>query len=367
MIYSVFIFILVLIVLVMIHELGHFVAAKLSKMRVEEFAFGFPPKLFSKKKGETTYAFNLLPIGGYVKITGESFDPEEREKLKKDPKAFQNRPRILQLFVLFAGVFMNMVLALFIFIFLNTKLNLLPDSEEYAKYVTNPKVYVGSVLDKSPSQLAGLKEGYEIVSAKSGSDIADLSDVQNIIDLVKRHPEEYISIEYKNKSGEVNSADIKPNYNDDKTKKTIGLALVRGQYVKLSFVDTIKYGFVDTYRYTKITAQGLGQVLSKVIRGESVRDSLAGPVGIAKLVGKASETGVDSVLFLTAILSINLAIFNILPIPALDGGRILFVLYEMITRKNISYNIQYYANAAGFLLLMALMAITVYFDIMRQF
>lgn len=354
----------------MIHELGHFVAAKLSKMRVEEFAFGFPPSLFKKKKGETTYAFNLLPIGGYVKITGESFDPEEREKLKNDKKAFQNRPRILQLFVLSAGVFMNIILAVFIFTILNSRMHLISASDTaYTKYLSNPKMYVSGVLPNSPAETSGLKAKDEIVSVSTIENnqikYADLSKEQNVIDFVQNYKDSSIQIVYKNKEGEASTSTVAAVYGLAPEKKSIGLGIEIGQYVKFNIFDAARYAISDTYNYTKLTAIGIKDALYKLMTGKSISESVAGPVGVAKMVGKASESGIDNLLFLTAILSINLAIFNILPIPALDGGRILFVLIEIITRKSLNYKFQYYANAIGFLLLMSLMIFTVFLDINR--
>ena len=384
MILNIIIFLAVLLTLVMIHEMGHFVAAKLSKMRVEEFAFGFPPKLLSKKIGETTYAFNALPIGGYVKITGESFDEEEREKLKSDKRAFQNRPRILQLFVLLAGVFMNLVLACVLFFFINIQSHLIDSTNTgYSKYVTNPKIYVASTIQNSPAESAGLISGSEIVSMSvekiNTNNVlrADLSSAKNVVEFVKAHNEESVTIVYKNPKN-YNSKDIKLiNKTSTSTisavyglvpdKKSVGMSVVYGEYLNLSFSESVKLAVYDTYNYTKLTILGLGDIFSKLIRGEGVMDSLSGPVGIAKIVGNASSAGVENLFFIIAILSINLAVFNILPIPALDGGRILFVLYEAITRRSINYKLQYYMNAIGFLLLISLMLFTTYFDILKIF
>ena len=384
MILNIIIFLAVLLTLVMIHELGHFVAAKLSKMRVEEFAFGFPPKLLGKKIGETTYAFNALPIGGYVKITGESFDEEEREKLKSDKYAFQNRPRILQLFVLLAGVFMNLVLACVLFFFINIQSHLIDATNTgYAKYVTNPKIYVASTIQNSPAESAGLISGSKIVSMSvekiNTNNVlkADLSSAKNVVEFVKAHNEESITIVYKNPKN-YNSKDIKLiNKTSTSTisavyglvpdKKSVGMSVVYGEYLNLSFSESVKLAVYDTYNYTKLTLLGLGDIFSKLVKGEGVMDSLSGPVGIAKIVGNASSAGVENLFFIIAILSINLAVFNILPIPALDGGRILFVLYESITRRSINYKLQYYMNAIGFLLLISLMLFTTYFDILKIF
>ena len=366
MIINTVIFFIVLLSLVMIHELGHFIAAKLSKMRVEEFAFGFPPKLFGKKIGETLYAFNLLPIGGYVKITGESFDPEEREKLKTDKMAFQNRPRYMQVFVLIAGVAMNLFLAAVIFFFINTQSHLVDSTDtKYAKYMSAPKVYVTSVLPNSPSQSAGLSMGDELVSMTSGREQAVLTSPQSVVDFVKQHSESSINIVYKNKNGRESQATISAVYGLIPDRKSVGISVISGQYIQLSVIDSIKSAFSDTYNYTKLTIAGLADIFVKLTKGENVMSSLSGPVGIAKIVGGASDSGYQSLLFVIAILSINLAVFNILPVPALDGGRILFVLYEAVTRRSINYKVQYYANAIGFLLLISLMVITTYFDIFK--
>ena len=386
MIINIFIFIIVLLCLVMIHELGHFLAAKISKMRVEEFAFGFPPKLFGKKVGETYYAFNALPIGGYVKITGESFDESERERLKSDKRAFQNRPRMLQLFVLISGVAMNLILACVLFFCINIQPHLLDSSNtEYAKYITDPKMYVSSVIKGSPAESAGLKAGSQILgvyaSLQAGSDIgrkdkASLTSTKSVIDFVKSHSEQDISIVYKNiikdtKTNQnkivISTSTVSAVYGLVPEKKSVGMSLVYGEYLQLSLIESLRLAAYDTYNYTRLTAVGLGDVFMRLMRGEGVMDSLSGPVGMASMVGKASSAGLENLIFMVAILSINLAVFNLLPVPALDGGRILFVIYEAMTRRSINYRLQYYANTIGFLLLIGLMIFTTYFDIIKLF
>ncbi len=363
---NIILFIIILLILVIVHELGHFLAAKISKMRVEEFAFGMPPRLFSKKVGETTYAFNLLPLGGYVKITGESFDEGEREKLKSDKKAFQNRPRILQLFVLFAGVFMNLLLAFLLFLYINTGSKYVNvDDVNFGSMVKNPSIIVAGVLPNSPAETSGLKVYDTIISFKTSNDFADLKSATSVIDFVKKHNEEDMVMVYKNGTGKISTSTVRAVYGISPDKKSIGMSLIYGEKIKMSFLETFKESAFDTYNYTKLTFSGLGDIFKNLVTGKDVLGSLSGPVGIAKMVGTASSAGTDTLLMFVAILSINLAVFNILPIPALDGGRIMFVLYEMITRKKINQNFQNYSNGIGFVLLMGMLIIVTIFDFLK--
>ena len=173
MITTILIFFVVIILLVMVHEFGHFAAAKISKMRVDEFAFGFPPRVFGKKIGETTYAFNALPIGGYVKIAGENFEQEHDSVANKDPRFFTNRPRYLQIFVLSAGVVMNFFLAFVLLTYINSGERFVTYMDtDFAKYKTeNPgesKLRVLYVVENSPAKAAGLSAYDEILSISNG-------------------------------------------------------------------------------------------------------------------------------------------------------------------------------------------------------
>lgn len=364
---SILIFFVVLLVLVMVHEAGHFFAAKISKMRVEEFAFGFPPKLFSKKKGETTYAFNLIPIGGYVKITGEGFEEEERERLKHDKKAFQNRPKILQLFVLIAGVVMNLVLAVLVLTFVYTKPHYVSVNDaDYGKYIQNPHVVVVGVSQNSPAYTANIIPGDIVLKMFTQKVSANLDSAQSVIDFVKTHNEESITIVYERpKDGKVSTTTLQAVYGLVEGRKSLGFAVDYAGEVSLPVHKAFVKAVVDTGKFTYLTVAGLGDIVKKLVNGESVMNTLAGPVGIAKMVGGASEAGLTTLLTFVAVLSINLAVFNALPIPALDGGRIVFVLIEAIIRRPLNYKFQYWANSISFLLLIGLILTTTFFDIFR--
>jgi regulator of sigma E protease len=363
---NILLFIIILIVLVVAHELGHFIAAKLSKMRVEEFAFGLPPKVFSKKIGDTVYVFNLLPLGGYVKITGESFDEEERKKLKDDRYAFSNRPKILQIFVLSAGVFMNLVLAFFLFCIVNTGSKYINiDDTQNSFRIKNPSVIVSGVAPLSPAETSGIKTYDTILEFKTRSDRASLTSATSVVDFVKKHNDEDIVVVYKNVAGSISTSTLRAVYGVSPDKKSVGMSIVYGEKVKMGIVDTIKESAHDVTNYTKLTFLGVFDLFKSLFTGGDVLKSLSGPVGIAKMVGTANSAGTDMLLTFVAILSINLAVFNILPIPALDGGRIMYVLYEVITRKKINQNFQNYSNSISFILLIGLLVVVTIFDIFK--
>lgn len=364
---SILIFLLVLVTLVMIHEFGHYAAAKLCGMRVEEFAFGFPPKIWGKKIGETEYIVNLLPIGGYVKITGESFDEEERKKNAGDKKAFQNKSKLAQLFVLSAGVIMNLLLAAVLFTAVNMSARYVSaDDNIYASYIKNPKVFVSSVAANSPAKTAGLTKNDEILEFKTTTNAADMKSASSVVDFVKKNNDADITIIFKKeKTGEVVTSVVRAVYGVTPDRKTVGMSVVYGEKVNLNPYDAFTKGVSETVEYTKLTVMGMIDIFSKLFSGENVLSSLSGPVGIAKMAGGASAAGWQTLLSFMAILSINLAVFNALPLPALDGGRFLFVIYEAISRRKISMNFQYYANLLGFLFLIGLMITVTFFDIFK--
>ncbi len=364
---SIIIFFLVLLVLVMIHESGHFFAAKISKMRVEEFAFGFPPKLFGKKVGETLYAFNLLPIGGYVKITGESFDEDERKNIQHDKKAFQNRPKYLQIFVLSAGVIMNLVLAVVLFSFIYTQPHLVSSSDtDYGSRVTDAHIVVVGVSPNSPVEAVGMIPGDKILNMFTGKTVAKLDSSDSVVNFVKDHNEEPITIVYeRTNTGKVSTTTLQAVYGLVDGRKSLGFAVDHAGMMSLGFGEAVVKATTDTGKFTWLTMTGLVDIIKKVANGENVMNALAGPVGIAKMVGGASEAGAITLLTFVAILSINLAVFNALPIPALDGGRIVFVLIEMIIRRPLNYKFQYWANSISFLFLIGLILTTTFFDIFR--
>ena len=359
---ALFLFLAILLVLVIVHEFGHFIVAKLVNMRVDEFAFGFPPRLYSKKKGETTYSFNLLPLGGYVAIWGENGEPDDTAK--HHPRAFSNRPWWAQLLVLVAGVTMNMLLALFIFIFISYgKVQMSVNDALYGNEVKSPQLMVIDAAPNSPAYLAGIVPGSSLVKVSSRNIVANLSTPESLVDFIGRHGNDPIAIEYKRQDGVLRSTTVAAVYGIVPDKKVIGISVENVGVIDTTFVQAIRIGYHRTLDMTTMTFDGLYTVPTSVFNGKSVIESLSGPIGIAKIVGQTSEYGYSAVLTLVAVLSINLAIFNILPLPALDGGRMVMVIIEAITRKRVPFKYYSWVNIVGFSLLMILLVVVTIHDI----
>lgn len=393
---SILIFLIILLLLVIIHEAGHFFAAKASNVRVDEFAFGFPPRLFYYKKGETLYAFNLIPLGGYVKIFGENGEEEENNN-NKNKRNFASKHPLIKIFILSAGVIMNIILA-YILITLSTYLdsNIVVDrqSEEYKTFVNQNRILerdimILSVSENSPAYFAGLSVGDKIEEIKLNKEdntgkIIDskLIDIKNSKedDITKYLSEklndknyEYndsISILYKNKENKEKETTIAAVYNldtENKDRKMIGVLFSEVINVKMTFTESLITGYEKTALFIKLTISGFKDLFVNLFTKGELSKNLAGPVGIVKEVDNAKSMGFSYLLLFSAILSISLAIFNILPFPALDGGRILFVLIEWITRKNISKKWQNILNGGGFILLILLMIFVTIKDVVKLF
>lgn len=359
---ALFLFLGILLVLVIVHEFGHFIVAKLVNMRVDEFAFGFPPRLYSKKQGETTYSFNLLPLGGYVAIWGENGEPDD--EAKSHPRAFSNRPWWAQLLVLIAGVTMNMLLALVIFIFISHgKVQMSVEDEHYGKLVTSPQLMVVDAAPNSPAYMAGIVPGSSLIKVSSRTTVARLATPEQLVSFIGSHGNDPIYIEYKRPDGQVRSTTIAAVYGIVPDKKVIGISVENVGTLDTTFFQAIEIGYRRTYDMTSMTLDGLVTVVSSIFSGKSIINSLSGPIGIAKIVGQTSEYGYSAVLTLVAVLSINLAIFNILPLPALDGGRMVVVVIEAITRKRVPFKYYSWVNVIGFLLLMLLLIVVTIHDV----
>ncbi len=368
---SILLFIAILLVLVLIHELGHFVVAKLFRIRVDEFAFGFPPRIFSIKKGETNYSFNLLPIGGYVKIHGEN--PADAPENDPDrARSFVAKPRWVQALVVIAGVVMNWVLAwglLWAVLVLGMGISAydLPEG----KTLEGAKLYAVEVLKDSPAEKGGLKAGDHILDIAEGDTalpIDDLIRIGGFSSFIGAHPTSTLTI--RAREGEnVKTLYIAPTLGlNPQASSTPAIGVV------LDITGTIRYGFFEagkesvirTWHFTVLTAKGLADFFLSIGRGSADLTQVTGPVGIVKVVGEASAMGVVPVLLLTALISINLAIINLLPFPALDGGRLVFIILEGIIRRPISAVFQGRVNMVGFVLLLLLMVVITYHDIVKM-
>ncbi|KND47443.1 MAG: RIP metalloprotease RseP [Parcubacteria bacterium C7867-004] len=361
---TIVIFILVLVALIVVHEFGHFVVAKLSGMRVDEFGLGYPPKVWGKKFGETEYTFNWLPFGGFVKIHGE--DPEVG--VDPDPRAFTAKPRSLQALVLVAGIAMNLFFAfllLTVVLALGTTRALSP--EEVAK-APDAQLAIASVLPDSPAGIAGLVPGDVIVSSTAAGGTYAGPDPTLFMALINEEGAD-APLELSVKHGsEVKTVSVTPNKGiiaSAPERYALGIGLATIGTVKVPLLEAPWEALLLTWQLTKDTAVALAHFFGSIFTLTADLAQVSGPIGIAGAVGIASSDGLAALLSITALISINLALINLLPIPALDGGRLLFVIIEAITRRPIKPAFANAVNAVGFAFLILLMVVVTAHDIFK--
>lgn len=372
---SVFIFLIILLVLVLVHEFGHFFTAKKFGIRVDEFGFGFPPKVFGFKRGETEYTFNLLPLGGFVKIFGENPDddlPAGEAGNINGPEAgrsFINKPKWQQAVVLFAGVFANFLLAwlLFSFGFMSgMPASLGNEPEGYA--LEDVSVMVVSVAPESPAFRAGLKTGDRIISlAKDGVFVSEIS-VETVKSFITGSRGEEVEFGYRRGGGNnLNFVKITPAVPSPEAEPKIGISMDQIGIAKLPAWLALKEGLSLTLSVTKGTALSLYSLIREGIKGQGSLESVTGPVGLVGVVKDAYVFGFSYLLSFTALISINLAVINLIPFPALDGGRLFFLALEKIKGSPIDRKFFNLANMVGFAILILFMIIVTYHDVTKLF
>ena len=380
---SILIFILVLGLLIFVHELGHFILAKKTGMWVEEFAIGFPPRIFSFKKGETQYSVGLFPIGGFVKIHGEDYEENDSpaEKNGKEgnktidknyQRRFTSRPKWAQAVVLVAGVFFNLLLA-WVLISLGFVSGLPVAVEQFEdEVVQDVNLIVVNVLPDSPAELAGLEVGDALLYLDSKNELNEVEAVQDFKtaetaeNFIATHGEQTLGILYKR--GEGNTfVQVVPKEGIIEGKPAIGVSFGMIGTVKLSPMSALWEGLKTTFAMVVATAVGLFYFLSSLIAGTADLSQISGPVGIVFMVGDAFSFGLVYLLSFVALISINLAVINLLPVPALDGGRLLFILIEAIKGTPIKAKTANWVNLIGFAVLLLLMLVITFSDILKFF
>lgn len=364
--------VLSLAVLVLVHEFGHFIVAKRNGIRVDEFGFGFPPrvaKLFSWKG--TDFTLNLLPFGGFVKIFGEN--PDDPELSGAKPKdSFIAKSRWVQAKVLFAGVLFNILLAWFLIAVAFTfgvSTILSSDTSLYKHMRDGQELVITNVLSESPADKAGLLAGdtianiFEIQNERPYPNLDD----QSFSGFIKDHRDEMLVIQYT-RDGRENSVALVPRAHVvSPDYASIGVSAGMSGVLRLPVHKAVWQGAETTIHMLKETVFGLGHLIGNIfVKSEtSLLSQVSGPVGIAGIVKDALTSGFTSLLMLIGIISINLAVLNLLPFPALDGGRLLILLIEKIRNKAINPKVVMWINAAGFIILVALMIIITVSDIIK--
>ncbi|MFA6325291.1 MAG: site-2 protease family protein [Candidatus Paceibacterota bacterium] len=377
---NILIFILILMVLVIVHEAGHFFTAKSFKIRVDEFGFGFPPKLFGIKKGETEYSINALPFGGFVKIFGEDIDEADFVEVgfldkKETPekvdmaRSLVSKPKYQQALVMFAGIFANFLLAWLLFSFgfmsgLPTSVGSQPKGYD----LNDMYLTVVSVLPKSPAENAGLKTGDKIISLQSSQGFITEVNPDSLKSFIISNSEKEIELSYlRGKDETVNLVKIIPQINGSGGNPSIGISMDQIGTLKLPFFKALYEGMRLDWSVTKQTVVGLYTLITDSLIGRGSFSSVTGPVGMVGMVGDASQFGLAYLLSFAALISVNLAIINLIPFPALDGGRLLFLLIEKIKGSRINPKIASKVNMVGFSILIILMITVTLHDVIKLF
>jgi len=346
-------FIIVLGVLIFFHELGHFLVARLFGVGVQKFSLGFGPRIVGWKKGITDYRISAIPLGGYVKMVGE--DPSVEMDPREIPLSFTHKHVIKRLLIVAAGPFFNLLLAVLIFlaIYLFS-----------GTYILKPTV--GEVQADSPAATSGLQKG-DIIRAIDGQAVATWEEMAAGIGRSKGQALTF-AIE---RNGELLSIEIAPEVNktknlfgEDIERYIIGIASAGDvENLKLGFGQAVVESVRQTYKITELTVVSI----AKLIKGTLSTKTIGGPIMIAELAGQQAKEGILNFVFLIALLSVNLAIINFLPIPVLDGGHILFFIIELIIGRPVNTRMREMAQQAGIFILIMLMVFVFYNDIARIF
>lgn len=359
---SIILFIIILAALILVHELGHFIAAKRAGVRVDEFGLGFPPRLFQKKIGETVYSINAFPIGGFVKIFGE--DPNDESLRGVDStRSLTHKKIYVQAWIISAGVVFNLLFAwLLISLGFIVGLPHSVDDTKYGARVQNPGLTITQVLPTSPAQEAGLKAGDIIANIGFESDGITNPGIDATQEFISSHNE--ISLTYI-RGAETKTVALQSEEGIVDGRRAISISMDVIGILKLPIHEAFFAGLSTTASMTYAMAIGIFDFLKNIFIGQADFQDVAGPVGIVGIVSDASTLGFIHLISLTAVISINLAIINLLPFPALDGGRLFFLLIETIKRSPIKPEVANIANGIGFIVLIAVMVAVTFHDIAK--
>lgn len=350
----------ILVFLIVVHELGHFVAAKIFRVRVEEFGVGYPPRAFLLGKlGDTEYTLNWIPFGGFVRLFGEQ---EGSPRMKE---SFIGSPRYVQAIILVAGVTMNAIAAWALFagaLYVGIPHGVPSDSS-----ASNVRLLVSQVLQSSPASAAGLAQGDQILSVTDEAGKRAELRPHTVVEFVGERGGEALEVVYM-RGLEERSATIFPAHaviEKEAQRPALGVGLVLVTSDPVGLGEALWSAGPITLDKLWAVLEGLGGMVTNAFRGSAVLEGVIGPVGLVDVVGNAAEHGFGSVLILAGFISLNLAVINLLPVPALDGGRLVLIGIEAVARRSAPRLAVHLLNTAGILVIVLLMVTVTYNDIVR--
>ncbi|RJQ64150.1 MAG: RIP metalloprotease RseP [Desulfobacteraceae bacterium] len=350
---SILAFVIVLGILIFFHELGHFLMARLFGVGVEKFSLGFGPRIFGKKVGLTDYRISAIPLGGYVKMVGE--EPDAEIDPADIPLSFTHKHVLKRILIVAAGPLFNLLLAAVIFFALFQASGL---------YILQPSV--GKVQEGSPAEKNGLKTG-DVIKAIDGHSIESWDDMSGLIGESAGKP---LSMTVKRGDSEFvvrvtpNTTTTQNIFGEETKRYVIGIVASGDFFVReLGFFEAMGESVLQTYRVTELTVLSI----VKLIQGTVSTKTLGGPIMIAEMAGRQAKEGIASLVFFIALLSVNLAILNFLPIPVLDGGHLLFFFIEALIGRPVNTRMREIAQQVGIFILVVLMVFVFYNDISRIF
>ena len=325
--------------LIFVHELGHFVTAKMVRMRVDEFAIGFGPKLISHRRGETLYSLRAIPLGGFNKIAG--MDPDEEQ----DERSFSAKPVWARMLVIVAGSTMNFLLPilLFLIVFLGHGIETASD-----------KTIIGNVLADKPAVVAGIAAGDQIRSVNGTA----VDSWKEFVTAIQSNAGNKLTIATE-RNGQPRLVEVVPEYDQRSNRGIIGVTPEIIVY-KPGLFEGIQMAVSHTYIIATSMLKGIGHMLTGKIAAD-----VAGPIGVAQMAGQVAQEGLIPLLQFAAFLSINLGLINLLPVPVLDGGHIVTLAIEGLRGKPLSRNKLHYVQMIGFVLLIMLFLLATFKDIGR--
>lgn len=357
MIFSIIIFVFTLLVLVLIHEFGHFLLAKKFGIKVKEFGFGIPPRAWGKKIGETIYSINWLPLGGFVKLLGEE------DSMEGSPdRNFARKSVSQRIAVVVAGVVMNLILAWILFYIVIAAQNFRVISPSI-----EPGVYIAKVEENFPAKEAGIKAGDQLLSV-DGKAVLDFDEARKFI---KEKGASAIILKLQDSKGQEREVALFAKEVDG--ERLIGVVFTPFLIKEFKTgAEKIFSGITYSFDLIGLTFVGLGKTINQLVAGDfgKVSQSVSGPVGIAAISNEILSSGWQAAvpyLWFVGIISLTLAIFNVFPIPALDGGRLLFLLIEAVTGKKLKAEIENLIHQIGFAILITLALLITYSDIRKFF